>query len=187
MIVVRFCFRRLSLLLCRIFRILRVFRLLLRIFSGCLRLFLVFLDCILLVGMLLPCLLRSGFLIYSFPLFFFLFSFFSFLSFFSFFVFFLLSAAGRIRTCVGTKPHGPEPCPFDRSGTPACFFLRSIITYLKIVFFSFYVQDCQATVGAFALRKVRPHNTAFSSWTKPLPVVGRRRNSRQPRRNETPS
>jgi len=28
-----------------------------------------------------------------------------------------------IRTCVGTKPRGPKPRPFDRSGTPA-FMLK---------------------------------------------------------------
>ena len=31
----------------------------------------------------------------------------------------ILNAGHRIRTCVGTKPTGPKPVPFDHSGNPA--------------------------------------------------------------------
>ncbi len=31
----------------------------------------------------------------------------------------VISAAGMIRTCVGTNPTGPKPVPFGHSGTAA--------------------------------------------------------------------
>ena len=36
-------------------------------------------------------------------------------------IFYLINknAGDRTRTCVGTKPIGPKPIPFDHSGTPA--------------------------------------------------------------------
>jgi hypothetical protein len=30
-----------------------------------------------------------------------------------------IAAEEGVRTLVGTKPHGPEPCPFGHSGTSA--------------------------------------------------------------------
>lgn len=36
-------------------------------------------------------------------------------------------AGERIRTLEGTKPSGPKPDPFDRSGTPACLFKKKSI------------------------------------------------------------
>lgn len=36
-------------------------------------------------------------------------------------------AGRRIRTLEGTKPMGPKPIPFDRSGIPALIYLIKIL------------------------------------------------------------
>jgi hypothetical protein len=41
-------------------------------------------------------------------------------------------ADGRVRTCAGTKPHGPKPCPFGHSGTSANIKSLVIIFYIII-------------------------------------------------------